>query len=202
MGGACQREWLHGVPQASTDQPRISLDVAMDQPARPARHRSDLLRRPKFQRRRPPSRFSHPPCLTLERLPVRICNDDTCVPPGRSSPDRWLDARTVYSTATENPRRDRVRVSTSRRRRARLCPTPVWVRMARRRGVVRVSETDVKDQRRDGEIGVWDSHRLAIGGSPYRKCRSLPSHFDPTTPSATTPRRSPNPSGVGVISIT
>ncbi len=25
MGGACQREWLHGVPQASTDQPRISL---------------------------------------------------------------------------------------------------------------------------------------------------------------------------------
>jgi alkylated DNA repair dioxygenase AlkB len=25
MGGACQREWLHGVPQASTDRPRISL---------------------------------------------------------------------------------------------------------------------------------------------------------------------------------
>ena len=25
MGGACQREWLHGVPKASTDQPRISL---------------------------------------------------------------------------------------------------------------------------------------------------------------------------------
>lgn len=25
MGGACQREWLHGVPGASTDQPRISL---------------------------------------------------------------------------------------------------------------------------------------------------------------------------------
>jgi hypothetical protein len=25
MGGACQRDWLHGVPQASTDQPRISL---------------------------------------------------------------------------------------------------------------------------------------------------------------------------------
>ena len=25
MGGACQREWLHGVPQATTDRPRISL---------------------------------------------------------------------------------------------------------------------------------------------------------------------------------
>jgi alkylated DNA repair dioxygenase AlkB len=25
MGGACQREWLHGVPSASTDLPRISL---------------------------------------------------------------------------------------------------------------------------------------------------------------------------------
>ena len=25
MGGACQREWLHGVPAASTDRPRISL---------------------------------------------------------------------------------------------------------------------------------------------------------------------------------
>ena len=25
MGGACQREWLHGVPKASTDLPRISL---------------------------------------------------------------------------------------------------------------------------------------------------------------------------------
>ncbi len=25
MGGACQREWLHGVPQASTTRPRISL---------------------------------------------------------------------------------------------------------------------------------------------------------------------------------
>lgn len=25
MGGACQREWLHGVPKASTDQARISL---------------------------------------------------------------------------------------------------------------------------------------------------------------------------------
>jgi alkylated DNA repair dioxygenase AlkB len=25
MGGACQREWLHGVPRASTDRPRISL---------------------------------------------------------------------------------------------------------------------------------------------------------------------------------
>ncbi len=25
MGGACQREWLHGVPKASTDAPRISL---------------------------------------------------------------------------------------------------------------------------------------------------------------------------------
>jgi alkylated DNA repair dioxygenase AlkB len=25
MGGACQREWLHGVPAAPTDQPRISL---------------------------------------------------------------------------------------------------------------------------------------------------------------------------------
>ena len=25
MGGACQRDWLHGVPKASTDQPRISL---------------------------------------------------------------------------------------------------------------------------------------------------------------------------------
>ena len=25
MGGACQREWLHGVPQASTDRARISL---------------------------------------------------------------------------------------------------------------------------------------------------------------------------------
>ena len=25
MGGACQREWLHGVPKASTDRPRISL---------------------------------------------------------------------------------------------------------------------------------------------------------------------------------
>ena len=25
MGGACQREWLHGVPKASTEQPRISL---------------------------------------------------------------------------------------------------------------------------------------------------------------------------------
>ena len=25
MGGACQREWLHGVPNASTDRPRISL---------------------------------------------------------------------------------------------------------------------------------------------------------------------------------
>jgi alkylated DNA repair dioxygenase AlkB len=25
MGGACQREWLHGVPQAPIDQPRISL---------------------------------------------------------------------------------------------------------------------------------------------------------------------------------
>ena len=25
MGGACQREWLHGVPRASTDGPRISL---------------------------------------------------------------------------------------------------------------------------------------------------------------------------------
>jgi alkylated DNA repair dioxygenase AlkB len=25
MGGAAQREWLHGVPQASTDRPRISL---------------------------------------------------------------------------------------------------------------------------------------------------------------------------------
>jgi len=25
MGGACQREWLHGVPKSSTDQPRISL---------------------------------------------------------------------------------------------------------------------------------------------------------------------------------
>jgi alkylated DNA repair dioxygenase AlkB len=25
MGGACQREWLHGVPMADTDRPRISL---------------------------------------------------------------------------------------------------------------------------------------------------------------------------------
>jgi hypothetical protein len=25
MGGACQREWLHGVPRAATDRPRISL---------------------------------------------------------------------------------------------------------------------------------------------------------------------------------
>jgi alkylated DNA repair dioxygenase AlkB len=25
MGGACQREWLHGVPKASTDLPRVSL---------------------------------------------------------------------------------------------------------------------------------------------------------------------------------
>jgi alkylated DNA repair dioxygenase AlkB len=25
MGGACQREWLHGVPKASTGEPRISL---------------------------------------------------------------------------------------------------------------------------------------------------------------------------------
>jgi alkylated DNA repair dioxygenase AlkB len=25
MGGACQREWLHGVPKHSTDRPRISL---------------------------------------------------------------------------------------------------------------------------------------------------------------------------------
>jgi alkylated DNA repair dioxygenase AlkB len=25
MGGACQREWLHGVPKASTQEPRISL---------------------------------------------------------------------------------------------------------------------------------------------------------------------------------
>jgi alkylated DNA repair dioxygenase AlkB len=25
MGGACQREWLHGVPRASTDGPRVSL---------------------------------------------------------------------------------------------------------------------------------------------------------------------------------
>ena len=25
MGGACQREWLHGVPRAVTDRPRISL---------------------------------------------------------------------------------------------------------------------------------------------------------------------------------
>jgi alkylated DNA repair dioxygenase AlkB len=25
MGGACQREWLHGVPQAATGRPRISL---------------------------------------------------------------------------------------------------------------------------------------------------------------------------------
>lgn len=25
MGGACQREWLHGVPQADVEQPRISL---------------------------------------------------------------------------------------------------------------------------------------------------------------------------------
>ena len=25
MGGACQREWLHGVPKAETDQPRVSL---------------------------------------------------------------------------------------------------------------------------------------------------------------------------------
>ncbi len=25
MGGACQREWLHGVPKASTERPRISL---------------------------------------------------------------------------------------------------------------------------------------------------------------------------------
>jgi len=25
MGGACQREWLHGVPKASTPEPRISL---------------------------------------------------------------------------------------------------------------------------------------------------------------------------------
>jgi len=25
MGGACQREWLHGVPRAGTDRPRISL---------------------------------------------------------------------------------------------------------------------------------------------------------------------------------
>jgi alkylated DNA repair dioxygenase AlkB len=25
MGGACQREWLHGVPKHTTDRPRISL---------------------------------------------------------------------------------------------------------------------------------------------------------------------------------
>jgi len=25
MGGACQRDWLHGIPAASTDRPRISL---------------------------------------------------------------------------------------------------------------------------------------------------------------------------------
>jgi alkylated DNA repair dioxygenase AlkB len=25
MGGACQRDWLHGVPEAETDRPRISL---------------------------------------------------------------------------------------------------------------------------------------------------------------------------------
>ncbi|MEZ5249392.1 MAG: hypothetical protein R2713_09345 [Ilumatobacteraceae bacterium] len=25
MGGACQRDWLHGIPRARTDRPRISL---------------------------------------------------------------------------------------------------------------------------------------------------------------------------------
>ena len=54
MGGACQREWLHGVPQASTDRPADLADVAMDEPAWPPRHQPDLLRRPPVQRRHPP----------------------------------------------------------------------------------------------------------------------------------------------------
>ena len=52
MGGACQREWLHGVPAApSVDQPAHLAHVAMDEPPGTARHEPDLLRRSPLQRR-------------------------------------------------------------------------------------------------------------------------------------------------------
>jgi alkylated DNA repair dioxygenase AlkB len=60
MGGACQREWLHGVPQASTERPRISLTWRWtSRRGRPdtnptyydGRHFSDAARQPGSRRR-------------------------------------------------------------------------------------------------------------------------------------------------------
>ena len=59
MGGACQREWLHGVPAAPGVRSGADLaDVAMDESARPAGHQPHVLRRSPLQRRPAPSRIA------------------------------------------------------------------------------------------------------------------------------------------------
>ena len=70
MGGACQREWLHGVPTRVHRSPADLTDLAMDEPSRTAGHQPDLLRRPPLQRRTTPARIAEPTRLTLSEWPV------------------------------------------------------------------------------------------------------------------------------------
>ena len=59
MGGACQRDWLHTVAHGRDHRRPDLADVALDEPARPARHQPDLLRRPPVQRPPAPAGFAH-----------------------------------------------------------------------------------------------------------------------------------------------
>ena len=44
MGGAAQREWLHGVPRSSVGRPAADLaHLEMDEPQGTARHEPDVL---------------------------------------------------------------------------------------------------------------------------------------------------------------
>ena len=63
MGGAAQRDWLHGIPAADTDQAQDLAHLALDEPPRSPRHQPRLLRRKAVSRtwpRQPGSR-SRPP---------------------------------------------------------------------------------------------------------------------------------------------
>ncbi len=72
MGGACQREWLHGVPQASTDLPRISLTWRWTSRRGRPDTNPDLLRREAVHRCSAPAGLAQPwpPATTMSRATV------------------------------------------------------------------------------------------------------------------------------------
>ena len=59
MGGACQREWLHGVPAAPGLPPADLTHLALDEQTRSSGHQSHVLRRPSVQRRTASVRFAN-----------------------------------------------------------------------------------------------------------------------------------------------